>query len=362
MKKLLFMWMALWYAASISAFTMDPKYPLPPQSGIDNTAFTEIVDDNKEFYAVNPQNKEAVAVWEDLFSDGLDWYDNEVHLATEIDHGRYEVVAVYVLRWNISLPAADWVRSVYLPATARYVVMLDIPGMEKVSIPEGIEWLGGFRLFAGEDLQLPCSVRELQYNFLAFAENLRSLNLNEVETIGWSTLYGCKSIESLDLGSRLKVLSSGSFSHLTSLSDVTIPESVEAIEDYVFSDCASLKSIALPSHPVAMGEAFTNLSALQSVILPCTTPYEIPEGAFAGVNQEKCVVYVPKGCAAEYENCPGWSRFRISEDSPARTAAVEEENVPAVYYDLTGRRLISPASGQMVICRRGGTVTKMVIP
>ncbi len=363
MKKIIVTLLIMSCALVSHAFTASQWFPLPyPANGYRYFFDVEAEYDGVE-YALNEKTKEAVAVWEGLFSHApQDRYSYEVEIPEKILDDAYTVVAVYMLRLNLRNPLREWVKDVTLPSTAKYVLMLDIPGVESVTIPEGAQWLGGFRTYAGEALELPASVREVDYSFLSNAANLRSFKMGAIEKIGPSTLYGCRALEELDLGTRLAVLAKGSFSRLNSLTQVVIPESVEKIEDRVFSDCPSLKTVTLPSHPVEMGEAFTNMAAQETGVVACESPYEISRDAFQGADVEKCIVYVPKGCGAKYKKCPGWSRFRISEDSPAGATAVMEENTPAVYYDLAGRCVTSPASGQMLICRKGNTATKVIIP
>ena len=332
--------------------------------------FDTIYEDKYAEYAVNETTKEAVVVWEEFFSDSdklhrEDIYFDAVYLPMMAMHDTYKVIGVYVERWNQFSPVCNWVNTVYLPATAKWVIMWDIPRVNKISIPEGIEWLGGFRFYAGETLKLPKSMRKLEREFLSYSENLRSFSMGEVEQIDSYTLFHCTALTDLDLGTCVNDLSRDSFSELYSLEQIVIPESVGYIRDNVFSDCTALKTITLPMHPITMQEAFTNLPALESIILPCEVPYDIHEEAFQGVDFDKCILYVPKGCGEAYSQCKGWNRFRIMERelSGIETAeATEDDGEDTVYYDMTGQRVDAPASGQILVRCKGDVSSKVIIP
>ena len=77
---------------------------------------------------------------------------------------------------------------------------------------------------------------------------------------------------------------------------------------------------------------------------------KIGEGAAAkweGEPTEDFVVYVVAGPDAKVDGVEG--------------VAVDEANAPAEYFDFTGRRVINPAKGQMVIVRKGSKVSKMIV-
>ncbi|MBP5562181.1 MAG: leucine-rich repeat protein, partial [Muribaculaceae bacterium] len=90
----------------------------------------------------------------------------------------------------------------------------------------------------------------------------------------------------------------GAFSGCSSLTGVTIPNSVTSIGEYVFRDCIGLTSVTIPNSVTTIGDgAFYNCSGLTSMSIPNSVT-TIGNGAFSGTgiynNHPNGVFYVDK--------------------------------------------------------------------
>lgn len=66
----------------------------------------------------------------------------------------------------------------------------------------------------------------------------------DVQSIYSGAFKGCEELAAVEINSGyIKAISSNAFDSCTSLSSITIPDSVESIDTSAFSSCASLRSV-----------------------------------------------------------------------------------------------------------------------
>lgn len=81
-------------------------------------------------------------------------------------------------------------------------------------------------------------------------------------------------------GIRIIGIGDEAFSGMTTITELTIPDTIKSIGKYAFLGCTSLKSVTLPKRLETLGEsAFAGCSLLESVTIPDTLS-EIPSGTF----------------------------------------------------------------------------------
>lgn len=164
--------------------------------------------------------------------------------------------------------------------------------------------------------------------------SLKSIEIpNTVKHIGYSAFIGCSKLTSVKLPNQLTTIKSNLFGSCTSMKQFHLPESIESIENYGFGGCISMDSITLPNQLQTVGYgAFRMCTSLRYVNLPksltvlgerafdeCSSLNElwsknpIPPSAsvncFLWVPVNSCILYVPKGSKAAYQNAEQWKRF-----------------------------------------------------
>ncbi len=83
---------------------------------------------------------------------------------------------------------------------------------------------------------------------------LKQIDLNDVIAIGEDAFYFCTALEQITLPPTLETLEQATFAYCSSLSEIAIPETVTEIGAYCFASCDALKSLSIPSAVEKIGE------------------------------------------------------------------------------------------------------------
>ncbi len=156
------------------------------------------------------------------------------------------------------------------------------------------------------EVTIPESVTYIGNGAFQSCSSLASVNLGSVAQIGLFAFRDCSNLKTIEIPSSVKSIGSSAFSGCTSLSgvyitdiaawcdiefsykdsnplsfakrlyidnklvtDLVIPEGVDSIGDYAFSECNNLKTVSFPSSVVSSGyNAFEGCSDLGSVHVP----------------------------------------------------------------------------------------------
>ncbi len=138
---------------------------------------------------------------------------------------------------------------------------------------------------------------------------------SSLNTIGALAFHGCTSLTAITLPNSVTKIGMGAFSGCRGLTSITIPNSVTTIEEAAFSDCSGLTSVTFPNSLTTIGtSAFSGCTGLTSI----TIPYGITTiGNYA------------------YANCPSLKEFIVSDNNPAF------KSIAGVLFNKDETRLIA---------------------
>jgi hypothetical protein len=152
-------------------------------------------------------------------------------------------------------------------------------------------------------------------------------------------------------------LSSASHLYLNGqeITELTIPESVTEIGDYIFAYSA-LKELTIPETVTAIGkESFTACLKLQKVISLSTTPPTCDADAFHYI---RGVLYVPQSAIDSYKEATGWTRFSDVRSLDELDSGVTEigDNSNAPFSVENGVICIDGDTDVRIVSMTGATV------
>ncbi len=130
---------------------------------------------------------------------------------------------------------------------------------------------GVLKKYQGEsvDVVIPDNVIEIRKD--AFKDlRLRNITIpRSVQYIEENAFQACKTVESITISDGVTEIGEEWFAGCTSLQSVVIPDSVTRIGKRAFSGCSSVVSVLIPDSMTEIGErAFSGCSSLTSITLP----------------------------------------------------------------------------------------------
>ena len=97
---------------------------------------------------------------------------------------------------------------------------------------------------------------------------------NSVTSIGSKAFSGCSKLTSITIPNSVTTIGTSAFEGCSGLTSVTIPNGVTTIGDFAFKDCSGLTSITIPESMTKISrETFSGCSGLTSVAIPKSISY-----------------------------------------------------------------------------------------
>ena len=244
-------------------------------------------------------------------------------------------------------------------------------GLQSITFGENVTTIGD-RAFSActqlTEVVLPQGLTSIGDFAFIYCSGLKTIDIpNSVTNLGVCCFSLCITATSLKIGSGVSTIPLNAFESCYVLTSVVIPKNVNLIKNYAFADCRKLASVTILSDAISItgSDVFRDCSALDSLVfgesvntirsssfnlgnrtnvisLAMFPPVcEGDTSPFAGVSPY-CVLYVPKGRAADYRMAKGWAgQFRAVDDMT--------DSGHSANYDVNGDGVVDIADATAVI-------------
>ena len=150
------------------------------------------------------------------------------------------------------------------------------------------------------------------YTFDTTGEHTVKYSLADPTTIGSYDFRECSSLTSVTIPNSVTTIGQQVFSGCSSLTNVKIPNSVNTIVEYAFNGCESLTSITIPNSVTSIGNhAFYNCNGLTSITSLATTAPTISNSTFRNVKTGGTLT-VPSGSTG-YDTWMGTGNYYLGK-------------------------------------------------
>ena len=167
------------------------------------------------------------------------------------------------------------------------------------------------------------------------------------------SLFNCSSLTSITIPNSVTSIGNTAFYYCHSLTSVTIGNSVTSIGSGAFGYCASLTSITIPNSVTSIGkQAFSSCDSLRIVICEAVEVPELGSYVFSNTPITEATLYVPEQSLDDYKAAYQWKDFGsiLPLEAPS---AVENTRLPIA----NGAKLLR--NGQVYILQDGNTYNIM---
>ena len=186
----------------------------------------------------------------------------------------------------------------YSSTNSREVTVLSVSDTTEVAIPATVVINN-----------VTYNVTEIASTAFSACTSLTNVTIpNSVTEIKNNTFEGCINLTTINLPNTLTTIGSSVFKGCTSLANITIPSTVTSIGSSAFQGCTSLESVVVPNNVTSIASRlFSECTNLKSVVIP-NTIIQIGEYAFYNCGNMESVT-IPKSvnyiAYRAFEGCGG---------------------------------------------------------
>lgn len=134
-----------------------------------------------------------------------------------------------------------------------------------------------------------------------------TIAISGLTSISSSAFMYCTSLTNITIGNSVTIINYEAFYRCSGLTSITIPNSVTYIDNQSLRHCTSLTSVTIPNSVTYIGpEVFANCTNLKQLILFPSTPPTLGSNAIPTAVQS---IYVQQSSKSAYQAATNWTTF-----------------------------------------------------
>lgn len=255
--------------------------------------------------------------------------------------------------------------------------------LSSITIPNSVTTIEAFAFRYCSSLTsivIPNSVISIGEGAFFYCSNLNSVYISEnVGYIGKDAFLGCPQINSfiVEQGNQHydsrnncnAIIETSSNKLIYGCMNTNIPNTVNTIGFYSFTECINLKSLTIPSSVTTIEEfAFGSCKNLSDVYCYAELPPST-DVSFADIELSQSTLHVPAASINLYRNAIEWEDFgnivALTDDDPKPTAINSLKEYSPTYpvgiYSIDGKRLQKEQRGLNIIRMNDGKTIKKIV-
>lgn len=186
---------------------------------------------------------------------------------------------------------------------------------------------------------------------------------NSVEEIEEEAFYHCEAFEEIEIPNSVTLIGESAFENCSYLKCIRLPESVKTIGDRAFAKCKSMTEIRIPGSVEDFGERiFAECWEIKNVYYETEHPIEADEDMFDWNVYEDAILNVPPVAIDLIKDLTPWNLFKVTSRVSEITDSLDASSQ---LYSIDGKKIPtdsenSLSSGIYLIRKKGNTKKIMI--
>ncbi len=192
---------------------------------------------------------------------------------------------------------------------------------------------------------------------------------DSVVSVGSEAFADCSALQTVNLGSGLQILGKSSFKRCNLLTSVSIPATLKEIPDFAFLGCSSLENITLPEGIERIGMRAFDGCILKNIDLPSSVT-SLGKYAFINCKSLSAITVSPESTTYSSDNgalisVPSSKLIYVPEGNSTYTVSSSVTSIErAAYYNTSISEISIPENVKMIGDKAfaSSSITKITVP